>query len=287
MRLGIAGLLPGTIDELNTATARQVREMGFSGVAWNSRIPLATITPDRAREIGRIFADEGVDLVELGQYQTTLVDADASVRRQNVDNLRHALRISRALGCPAVITGAGSLNPKGQWFAHPENHGLAARERLVMGLREATRAAEDEGVILALECHTTTALKDAPTTRAIVEQVDSRALKVHLDPVNWITFDNVFNNGVAIESMFEALGQYLYGAHSKGVLLEDRLIVHLSETVTGAADDLLDHATFLKQLAALPGDPYLVIEHLPVEAMPAARDHVLAVARSVGLSFTR
>jgi len=29
------------------------------------------------------------------------------------------------------------------------------------------------------------------------------------------------------------------------VALEDRLIIHLSETVTGAPDDCLDHATFL------------------------------------------
>ena len=285
MRLGIAGLLPPTLDELDAAAVRRVREAGFSGAAWNSRIPLDDITLDRAGELGRIFAGEGVDLVEFGQYQTTLVDPDDAVRRRNVDTLGQALRLARALGCPAVITGAGSLNPTGQWLAHPDNHGPAVRDRLVAALRNVVRAAEAEGMILALECHTTTALKDAPTTRAIVDEVGSPALKVHLDPVNWITFDTVFDTGTAIHAMFDALGDHLYGAHSKGVALEDRLIIHLSETVTGAADDRLDHATFLQRLAALPGDPYLVLEHLPVEAIPAARAHLLRVAQAVGVGF--
>jgi hypothetical protein len=64
------------------------------------------------------------------------------------------------------------------------------------------------------------------------------------------------------------------------------LIVHLDETVTGAGDDLIDHAAVLRGLATLPGDPYLVIEHLTVEQMPAARAHLLAVADELGLSFT-
>lgn len=285
MRLGISGLLPRTLDELDARAIRHVRELGFTGTAWGARDPVAEISTERAREIGGIFAGEGVDLVEFGQYQTTLIHPDVAVRKQNVENLCEALRVAKALGCPAVITGAGSMNPNGQWFPHPENYSTVVRDRLVASLREASRAAETEGLVLAVECHTTTPLKDAATTRAIIEAVGSPALKVHLDPVNWITFETVYDTASAIDRMFDELGSHLYGAHSKGVAVEDRLIIHLSETVTGSPDDLLDHATFLKRLAAMPGDPYLVIEHLPVEAMPAARDHLLRVAQKIGVSF--
>ena len=39
----------------------------------------------------------------------------------------------------------------------------------------------------------------------------------------------------------------------------------------------------MRGLAALPGDPYLVIEHLTVEQMPGARDHLLRIAAAIGV----
>ena len=44
------------------------------------------------------------------------------------------------------------------------------------------------------------------TTRAVLDAVGSPALKIHLDPVNWMTFDTVYANGPAIAAMFAVLG---------------------------------------------------------------------------------
>jgi hypothetical protein len=102
-----------------------------------------------------------------------------------------------------------------------------------------------------------------------------------------MTFETVWTNGDAISSMFQALGpQRIQGAHSKGVRVENDLIIHMNETYTGGDGDLLDHAAFLQELSAMPGDPYLVIEHLAVEHMPHARAHLLRTAADQGLSFT-
>jgi hypothetical protein len=121
-------------------------------------------------------------------------------------------------------------------------------------------------------------------TREVIDAVGSPALKVHLDPVNWMTFETVYDNGPAIAAMFATLGaENIYGAHSKGVAVEDRLIIHLNETYTGAPDDLIDHATVLREVAALPGDPYLVIEHLSIDQMPGAREHLLTIAEQIGV----
>lgn len=286
MRLGVTGLLPRAVADVDAAAIRRVREMGFTGTGLSVSDPPAEISMERAQEIGRICLDEGVDLVEYGQYGTTLVDPDEQVRAANIANLRDAFRVAEAAGCPAVITGAGSLNPGGQWFPHPENHSHVTLDRLIGSLHEAARAAEQAGVTLGLECHVTTALKDAATARDVIDAVGSPALRVHLDPVNWMTFTTVYDNGPAIADMFTTLGSdRIYGAHSKGVIVEDQLIIHLSETHTGADDDLIDHGTVLRELAKLPGDPYLVIEHLAVEQMPDARAHLVRVAEQTGLSF--
>jgi sugar phosphate isomerase/epimerase len=286
VRLGVLGALPRGLGELTPAAVAGVREMGFTGTGFPPGDDPAGLTTERAREVGRMFADAGVELVEYGRYSTNLVARDDAVRQAGVAGLREACRVARTAGCPAVITGAGSLNPKSAWFPHPDNFEHATLDRLVASLKEAVKGAEDAGVLLGLECHTVTPLRDAPTTRGVLEAVGSPALRVHLDPVNWMTFETVYRTGEATARMFEALGRdKLLGAHSKGVAVEDRLIVHLSETVTGAEDDVFDHAALLRLAARMPGDFYVVIEHLPPERMPAARRHLLDAAARIGVGF--
>jgi sugar phosphate isomerase/epimerase len=233
-----------------------------------------------------MFRDAGMDLVEYGRYSTNLVSPDASDRRRNIASLREAFRVARAAGCPAAITGAGSLSPHGTWTPHPDNYATETLDRLVATLKEAAKAAEDEDVFLGLECHTVTPLKDAQTTRVVLDAVGSPALKVHLDPVNWMTWETVYKSGEATARMFATLGaERLLGAHSKGLAVEPRLIMHVNESVTGAADDIFDHAALLHQAATMPRDFYVVLEHLKPEQMPAARAHLLKIAEEIGVRF--
>lgn len=285
MRLGVRGMLPAAVDDIDDAAVRRVREAGFTGVEWSPRFAPADPSLDRARAVGEMFAGEGVAIVGLGLYGITLVHPDAAERERNIANLRQACRRAHALGCPSVVAGVGSLNPNGKWFAHADNYLPETRERLIDALREAARGAEEEGVVLALEGHMNTPLRDWMTTRAIIEEVASPALKANLDPANWITFETVFDTGTAIEAMFDALGDHIYHAHSKGVSLEDRVLIHLNEATTGSEGDVLDHDTVVRRLGALSGDRYLILEHLPVEAVPAARAHLIETARRVGVSF--
>jgi sugar phosphate isomerase/epimerase len=286
MKLGIAGLLPNAISALDTNAFRNVASMGFTGSAFYVNDPPATITSDQAREIGRIATGEGIDLVEYGQYQTTFVDPDESVRATSLATVREACRVTRAVGCPAVIAGIGSLNPAGHWFPHPDNFSNETRERLLSSLATAVEFAEDQGVILALECHVTTSLRNAEVAREVLDAVGSTSLMIHLDPVNWITFETIYESAPAIQSMFATLGpQRIYGVHSKGARVENELIVHLNETVTGDDSDVIDHAAILRGMTTLPDNTYLILEHLPVDRIPGARDHLLAIADQIGVSF--
>jgi sugar phosphate isomerase/epimerase len=258
--------------------------MGFSGTGLPTTYSPTSLSLERAREIGRMFADAGLDMVEYGRYQTTLIHPAAEVRRDNIADLTSALRLARAAGCMAVITGAGSYNPGNNWWPHPENYSRATFDRLVESLREAVKAAEDEGVLLGLEGSTLTPLRNAHTARAVVDAVGSPALRAHLDPVNWITWDTIFCTGQAVDSMFEKLGpERMLSAHNKGVTAENKVGVHISETVTGAPDDIFDHAAILRVAARMPPDFYLVIEHLTLEQMPAARQHLLGIADQIGV----
>jgi sugar phosphate isomerase/epimerase len=286
MKLGVLQALPPSLEDLHPDRLNQIREMGFTGTGLPTSYAPQSISLERAGELGTMFADAGLDLVEYGRYHTNLVHPDPQVRRENIADLAAALRVARAAGCMAVITGAGSLNPGSAWWPHPENYSRQTFDRLVASLREAVKPAEDEGVLLGLEGSTLTPLRSAQVAREVLDAVGSPALRAHLDPVNWITWDTIFDTGRAVGSMFETLGrERILSAHNKGITAENKVGVHISETVTGASDDIFDHAAILRVAAQMPSDFYLVIEHLRLEQMPAARAHLLRIAEQIGISI--
>ena len=286
MRLGITGWLPGDPAQITPAILSEIREAGFTGVGANLRVALDTISDDACSTLRGRFADSGLDVVEMGMYSTNLVHPDASVRAETIRSLQQAIRIAAKIGRPGVIAGGGSLNPKGMWFPHPGNYGEPAHERMVATLKEAVKAAEAEGIILGLECHAFTSLYSPEVARRTIDEVGSKSLKIHLDVVNWITWQTIYKTGEAIRHMFEVLAPgYILGAHSKGIEIENRLAIHMNETPAGAETDVLDHVTYLKEMAKLPADTYLMIEHTPIDLIPRTRDFVLAKAKEAGVSI--
>jgi sugar phosphate isomerase/epimerase len=284
MKLGVLQALPARLDELSPERLAYIREMGFTATGLPTSYDPESISRGRAREIASMFTDAGLDICEYGQYHTTLIHPDPHVRQDNITRLTAALRVAGAAGCMAVITGAGSHNPGSAWWPHPRNYSRETFDALVDSLREAVKPAEDEGVLLGLEGSALTPLRNAQTTRDVLDAVGSPALRAHLDPVNWITWDTIFNTGEAVASMFEILGpERMLSAHNKGVTAENKVGMHISETVTGAPDDIFDHAAILRVAAQMPSDFYLVIEHLSLDEMPAARAHLLRIAEQIGI----
>jgi sugar phosphate isomerase/epimerase len=286
MKLGVLQALPPRLEDLRAERLTQIRQMGFTGTGLPTTYSPGEISPEQARHIGAMFTDAGLDLVEYGRYHANLVHPDPHVRREHISDLRDAIRVARGAKCMAVISGAGSHNPESMWWPHPDNYSHETVDRLVGSLREAVKAAEDEGVLLGLEGSALTPIRNAQTAREVVDSVGSPALRAHLDPVNWITWDTIFCTGQAVDAMFQTLGpERILSAHNKGVAAENKVGVHISETVTGAPDDIFDHAALLRVGAQMPTDFYLVIEHLTLEQMPAARQHLLRIAEQIGVQF--
>jgi sugar phosphate isomerase/epimerase len=290
MKLGISGMLPRDVPAITAEVVRAIREAGFSGAAVNFA-SLDPLTPAVCRDLRALLGDGGVELVEIGMYSSDLVNTDPAVRSRDIRALEAALKVAAALGGstshgPAVITGSGSLNPKGAWFPHPDNRNPVTTARLVASLKEAMKAAEDLGVILALECHAFTALGTPEIARGVLDAVGSSSLRVHLDPVNWITWDTIYRTGEAVRHMFEVLPpRYLLGAHAKGIEIEDRLAIHMNEVPAGAPTDRMDYVAYLQEMAKMPVDSYLVIEHTPLDIIPKSRDYIVAKAREAGVAF--
>lgn len=65
-----------------------------------------------------------------------------------------------------------------------------------------------------------------------------------------------------------------------GVLLEDRFVVHITETVIGTG--LMDFDTILKLVHEVKPDAYVVIEHLPINIIPLAKRNLTQKIRIWG-----
>src|SRR4051794_22904018 len=283
MRLGVAGgIVPHDLNTLGDRQVARIAELGLTGVGTHFRGDPATLSRDALRRAHDLFAAHGIAIVQSWGWQQPLVSPDEPTRRAAARTLTHAVRVAADLGAQSVLSGPGSRNPRGPWHPHPENHSQGAEDALVQSLKEAAGACEEYGVPIALECHVTSTLDSVARVRRVLDRVDSPWIKVSLDPVNFIPdFPTLWDNTPLLHDLFDTLGPAIAAAHIKDVYAEDRLVVHISETVPG--DGHLDFATFFRRFEELLPGGYGLVEHLPDSLVPQAVAYVRQKLRELGL----
>lgn len=280
MKLGIAGLLPYW-DAIDVAAARRVRAAGFKGATIYFHNPLEA-QPEAVARLKGILDEAGLEAAQAnGSYQV-LVHADDRRRAEGVRGVQALCRWGRMIEAASVYVRPGSLNPSGAWHPHPANRSAAVFDRLVASLKQAAQTAEQEGMLLALEGHVLSPLYSAQRLRDALDAVGSKALKVNMDPVNFVGgVDDVYDTRRVLADLFAKLGTDIIAAHLKDITIEDRLVLHLTEVVPGLG--LMDYEYLLKEMQACQPDVYALIEHLPDEKVPQAQANVVKMAAQWGV----
>lgn len=283
MRIGVAGaIVPRDLRAVTDRLAAKLAELGVVGVGTHFQGDPATLTREELHRARDTFAAHGIAIVQSWGWQQPLVSPDEGRRKEAARTLGHAVRVAAELGAQSVLSGPGSRNPRGPWNPHPENHSASAEDALVRSLSEVASACEEYGVPIALECHVTSTLDSATSVRRVLDRVGSPWIKVSLDPVNFISdFPTLWNNTPLLNELFDTLGSATVAAHIKDVYAEDRLVVHISETVPG--DGVLDFDTFLRRFEELLPGGYGLVEHLPESLVPQAIAYVRQKLTELGL----
>jgi len=177
-----------------------------------------------------VLADHGLSIVQATGYNPQLTHPDESVLAAELDRLRAAFDTARLPGAEMIISGCGSRHRTAFYGPHTENHLRSTRERLISSLRRVAPWARDAEVLLALECHVTTALDTPEHIREVVQAVDSAWVRVNFDPVNLLgDFGKVWDNATEMRQMWQTLGGcYAKSAHIKDVRADPNLVVHIS-----------------------------------------------------------
>jgi sugar phosphate isomerase/epimerase len=285
MEWGVSGdLIPRHMADVTPETAARIRALGFSGVATHFLDTPDESTPDLCRRVHRIFADTGVRVVQAWAWQPCLIHTDDSVRRLAIDQLRAGLRTAALLGAEMVLDGPGSLSLRGPWRAHPGNYELVAMDRLVDSLKQAVPAAEEAGVLIALEGHVVSTLDSAERLLEVCQRVGSAAVRVNVDVVNYLgTIRDFYDNTTVTNHFFDLLEPYIVSGHAKDARIGDKLIVHLDETVPGLG--CYNFHVLLRRFAQLPPHTSLIVEHLAPDDVHQAKSFLDSAAAELGIQI--
>jgi sugar phosphate isomerase/epimerase len=281
MRVGVVGLLSADLREVGPSQAQRLHQLGFSGVSCVLSDPFAYSSADLER-LRLVLADAGVAVAQANARYADLIHPDASQRAAGLRALRRACEAARWLAAATVYVRPGSLNPAGSWTPHPENTHPRTVARLITSLKQAAAVAEELGVVLALEGHVVSTLDTPERLREVLEAVDSPALGHNVDPVNMIgNLTDAYATSAFLGRLFGQLGPYIVAAHAKDLRVQDRLVLHLEECPIGQG--LMDQVTFLDLFEAVCPEGYVLIEHLPDDQVPAAKQALDAAAHQAGL----
>lgn len=282
MKIGVLGWVVGDLTDVNYNKIRWAAELGFHGVGAHLTVPAETISDRTIATVRAVMADQGMVLLQIWPQYPCIISPDESVRRAGVAQAQASVKLAARLGVAGSGVRPTSLNPRGDWWPHPDNHKPETEDRFVKSMFEILDTADDYGVNIILEMHQTTLLRDARTVRRIVERLGSPRVKVNIDPVNFVCdLPTALNPTPMINELFDLLGPFADTVHVKDFYLEDRFVLHISETVVGAG--LMDLDTVLRRTQQVLPHGFAIVEHLPANLIPLAKRNLTEKIKALGL----
>jgi sugar phosphate isomerase/epimerase len=282
MKIGLLGLIMSDLTDVDYNKIRFAAELGFHGLGAHLTVPAETVSDATAANVKTVIADQNLDFLQVWGVYPSIVTRDENVRRAGVAGAQALVKLAAKMGVSGSGVRPTSMNPRGDWWPHPDNYAPETEDRLVQSLREILRTADDYDVDIILEVHVTTTLNSAESIKRVIERCESPRLKMNLDPANFMgDLKTVFNPAPTINELFDVLAPYTDTVHVKDVYLEDRFIVHISETVIGTG--IMDLDTVLRRAYQWKPDGYVIIEHLPVSLIPLAKRNLTAKIKELGI----
>jgi sugar phosphate isomerase/epimerase len=282
MKIGLLGLIMSDLSDVTYDRMRWALDLGFHGVGAHLNVLAETIAPETAASARAAFDGVGMPFLQLWGPYPCIISPDEAVRRAGVEGARALVRLAAQMGVPESGVRPTSLSPRGDWWPHADNYKPETEDRLVRSLCEILETGEEYGIDIVLETHVTTTLNTPETIRRVIERTGSKRLKLNLDPCNFMgDLHTVFNQPALFDRLFDQLGPYIATVHLKDFLLEDRFVVHITETVIGTG--LMEWDTLLPMIERYRPGTYGVIEHLPINIIPLAKRNLTEKIRGLGL----
>ena len=244
-----------------------------------------TYSDETIKEIKSRFHENSVLIGNSrGTYGGGLVNPNENVRKNTISFVKDMCILSTKLGCPSTYLRPGSVNEKGAWLPHPENHTDKVFDRLVNSTKEICKVAESEGMYLILEGGYVSPVYSAKKVKDFFDAVGSKSLKFNQDPVNFLSsLKEAYNTRDFLEEFFTLLGEYTISADLKDFKVIDSLLFQLEEEYLGYG--IMDQVYFLKRMEDICPDAQILVEHIPREKFKPSYDATLKYSEKAGIKW--
>lgn len=253
--------------------ARRIEADGFHGVILEYGFADVRFDPwapdwDKARQITRTLAKHNLKIVGLFGYYN-VVDPDLARRKRGEQRMQVLIENWKQFNCPVISTETGTLNEKSEWLESPENATEQGYEACRAALEKLAQAAKQHGAIISIESYWRNVIDSIVRTERVLHDVPG--LKLVMDPCNYYRKEQLSQMDPMLEEMFRRLGKKIVLAHAKDVKAAAD-----GTDLPASGQGVLDYPLFLRLLAGLNRELFLIIEHLTLDDVPRARDYVLS-----------
>ena len=259
----------GTIEhraEVAAAQGFKCAHIALSKLSNYKMSSTSELTPGWACHLKRTFSEQKVDIAVLGCYLNLAnPDPEALKKIQNV--YKAHLRFASILGAGVVGTETGA--PNVEYKAVPECHGEEALESFINGLRPVVKAAEDFGVIMAVEPVFKHIMWNPARTRKVLDAIDSPNLQVIFDPVNLLDISNYQNRDEIFAEAIETFGNDVAMIHIKDFIVKDGKL----ESVAAGTGEM-DYSRILKFAKEKKPFVHATLENTVPDNAVAAREFI-------------
>jgi sugar phosphate isomerase/epimerase len=253
--------------------ARRIAADGFHGVVLEYAFADVRFDPwapdwDKARLITSTLAKHDIKIVALFGYYN-VVDPDAARRQRGEQRMQVLIENWKQFGCPLISTETGTFNDKSEWLESPENATENGYQACRAALARLNKAARKTGAVISIETYWRNVIDSIARAERVLRDVPG--LKLVMDPCNFYRKEDLSRMDPMLEEMFLHLGTQIVLAHAKDVKASAD-----GTDLPASGKGVLDYPLFLRLLAGLNRELYLIIEHLTLDDVPRSRDYVLS-----------
>lgn len=241
--------------------AKEHRRLGYAAAYCPSASPKDEA---RVKAIREAFAAQDVVIAEVGAWRNML-DPDSAKRKENIDYVTERLALAEGVAARCCVDIAGSFNPKVWYGPHPKNLSREFFDATVENCRKVIDAIKPKRTTFTVEMMGWNLPDSADSYLALIKAIDRKAFAVHVDICNIINSPQKFyDTGAVIADVFRKLGKWTMSCHAKDLEFVPEMNVHFLEVVPGRGE--VNYVAYLKELAKLPHQPPLMLEHLKTAA---------------------
>jgi sugar phosphate isomerase/epimerase len=252
--------------------ARRIAADGFHGVVLEYVFADVQFDPwapdwDKARLIRQTLAKHNLKIAGLFGYYN-VVDPDPARRRRGEQRMQVLIENWKQFGCPIISTETGTLNDKSEWLESSENLTESGYRACRAALERLARTAKKSGAVISIEPYWRNVIDSIARSQRVLHDVPG--LTLVMDPCNYFRKEDLSRMDPMLEEMFRLMGKQIVLAHAKDVKASAD-----GTDLPASGQGVLDYPLYLRLLAGLNREVFLIIEHLTLEDVPRARDYVL------------